>query len=211
VANPRDVDVGPITSGEMAAAVAIFLEAFHDSAAYIYGEPPRPEAMIDVWSFAREVEPGGFLAARDAAGTLLGYAFITSSVSALRRRAIVRLAPLRWAWRALCGRYGIVWAHAARLFANKAAFARSSAEFRTSGDAQLLNIATAAFARGQGVAFALVNAGVAYLRERGIQELRLEVRPDNAPAHAVYTRAGFKEVGRTRDPGGEWVVMTVRP
>jgi ribosomal-protein-alanine N-acetyltransferase len=211
VTDPRAVDVGPINSDEMAAAVAIFLEAFHDSAAYVYGDPPRPEAMIDVWSFARKVEPGGFLAARNAAGTLLGYAFITSSVSALRRRAIIRLAPLRWAWRALCGRYGIVWAHAARLFANKFAFARSSAEFRTSGDAQLLNIATAAFARGQGVAFALVSAGIAYLRERGIAELRLEVRPDNAPAIAVYTRAGFKRVGATRDTGGEWVVMTVRP
>ena len=211
MANPRAADVGPIKPGEMAAAVAIFLEAFHDSAAYVYGEPPRAEAMIDVWSFAREAEPGGFLAARDAAGTLLGYAFITSSVSALRRRAILRLAPLRWAWRALCGQYGIVWAHVARLFANKTAFARSSSKYRTSGDAQLLNIATAAFARGQGVAFTLVSAGIAYLRERGIAELRLEVRPDNAPAVAVYTRAGFEEVGRTRDPGGEWIVMTVRP
>ena len=209
--DPRAVDVGPINPDEMAAAVAIFLEAFHESAAYVYGEPPRPEAMIDVWSFAREVEPGGFLAARNAAGKLLGYAFITSSVSGLRRQAIYRLAPLRWAWRALWGRYGIIWAHAARLFANKFAFARSSGEFRTSGDAQLLNIATAACARGQGVAFALVCAGNAYLRERGVAELRLEVRPDNAPALAVYTRAGFKRVGTTRDPGGEWIVMTVRP
>jgi ribosomal-protein-alanine N-acetyltransferase len=211
MANPRALDVGPIKPDEMPAAVRIFLEAFHDSAAYVYGEPPRPEAMIDVWSFAREVEPGGFLAARDDAGALVGYAFITSSVSALRRRAIVRLAPLRWAWRAVCGRYGIIWSHVARLFANKSAFAQSSSKFRTSGDAQLLNIATAASARGQGVASALVSAGIAYLRERGIAELRLEVRPDNAPALAVYTRAGFACVGRTRDPGGEWMVMTVRP
>jgi ribosomal-protein-alanine N-acetyltransferase len=211
MANPRALDVGPIKPDEMPAAVRIFLEAFHDSAAYVYGEPPRPEAMIDVWSFARVVEPGGFLAARDDAGALVGYAFITSSVSALRRRAIVRLAPLRWAWRAVCGRYGIIWSHVARLFANKSAFARSSSKFRTSGDAQLLNIATAASARGQGVASALVSAGIAYLRERGIAELRLEVRPDNAPALAVYTRAGFACVGRTRDPGGEWMVMTVRP
>ena len=211
MANPGIVDVGPIDPDEMAAAVAIFLEAFHESAAYVYGDPPRPEAMIDVWSFAREVEPGGFLAARDGEGTLLGYAFVTSSVSALRRQAIARLAPLRWAWRALCGRYGIIWSRAARLFANKFAFARSSSKFRTSGDAQLLNIATAATARGQGVAFALVSAGIAYLREQGVAELRLEVRPENAPALAVYTRAGFNEVGRTRDPGGEWVVMTVRP
>ena len=206
----RAFDVGPIAPGEIAAAVAVFLEAFHDGAAYIYGEPPRPDAMIDVWSFARDVEPGAFLAARDANGELLGYAFITSSVKGLRRQAIRRLAPLRWAWRALCGRYGIVWTHVARLFANKNAFARSSGEFRTSGDAQLLNIATASSARGLGVASALVRAGLGYLRERGVTELRLEVRPDNAPALSVYTRTGFAEVGRTRDAGGEWVVMIGR-
>jgi ribosomal protein S18 acetylase RimI-like enzyme len=99
----------------------------------------------------------------------------------------------------------------ARLFANKMAFARSSEKFRTSGDAQLLNIATAGHARGQGVAFALMSAGLEYLRGQGVQELRLEVRPDNAPALAVYARAGCSEVGRTRDPVGEWIVMTVRP
>lgn len=206
----RALDVGPINGNEIGAAVAIFLEAFHDGAAYIYGDPPRPDAMIDVWSFARDVEPGGFLAARDAAGSLLGYAFITSSVSGLRREAIRRLAPLRWAWRALCGRYGIVWTHVARLFANKNAFARSSGDFRTAGDAQLLNIATAASARGQGVASALVHAGLRHLHESGVPELRLEVRPDNAPALSVYTRAGFAEVGRTRDSGGEWIVMIGR-
>ena len=209
--SPRALDVGPIRPEEMGAAVSVFLEAFHDGAAYVYGNPPRPEAMVDVWSFAREVEPGGFLAARDAAGTLLGYAFITSSVGGLRQKAIRRLAPLRWAWRAVCGRYGIVWAHVFRLFANKFAFSRSSGKFRTSGDAQLLNIATAGYARGQGVASALVSAGLAYLRERGVQELRLEVRPDNLPALAVYIRAGFAEAGRTSDPGGEWIVMTRRP
>ena len=208
---PRAVDVGPIRPDEMGAAVAVFLEAFHDSAAYVYGEPPKPNAMIDVWSFARQVEPGGFLAARDAAGTLLGYAFITSSVSALRRQAIMRMEPLRWAWRAVCGRYGIVWAHVLRLFGNKFAFARSSGEFRSSGDAQLLNIATAESARGQGVASFLVSAGLEYLRGQGVREMRLEVRPENLPALAVYSRAGFVEVGRTRDPGGEWIVMVGRP
>ena len=211
MALPGALDVGPIRPDEMGAAVAVFLEAFHEGASYIYGDPPRPEAMIDVWSFAREVEPGGFLAARDAGGKLLGYAFVSSSVGGLRRQAIRRLAPLRWAWRAVCGRYGIIWAHVFRIFSNKMAFSRTAGEFRTSGDAQLLNIATAADARGKGVAFALVSAALAYLRARGVKELRLEVRPDNAPARAVYDRAAFVEVGRTRDPGGEWVVMVWRP
>jgi ribosomal-protein-alanine N-acetyltransferase len=202
---------GPIDAREIPDAVAIFLEAFHDSAAYVYGEPPRPEAMIDVWSFARSVEPDAFLAARDDDGAVVGYEFLTTSVSALRSAAIRRLAPLRWAWRAVTGRYGIIWPHALRLFANKLSFVRSSGEFRTHGDAQLLNIATAARVRGRGVAGILVRAGLAYLRSRSISELRLEVRPDNVPARAVYERTGFAEVGRTKDAGGEWIVMTVRP
>ena len=203
--------IGPVEASEIPDAVTIFLEAFHDSAAYVYGEPPRPEAMIDVWSFARSVEPDAFLAARDGTGAVVGYEFLTSSVGALRRTALRRLAPLRWLWRAVTGRYGIIWAHAFRLFANKASFVRSGGDFRTHGDAQLLNIATAARVRGRGVAGMLVGAGLTYLRSRGVAELRLEVRPDNLPALSVYRRAGFKEVGRTKDAGGEWIVMTVRP
>lgn len=208
---PDGVSFGPIGAREIPQAVAVFLEAFHENAAYIYGEPPRPEAMIDVWSFARSVEPRAFLAARDETGVVIGYEFLTSSVSALRAAAIRRLEPLRWAWRAITGRYGIVWPHALRLLGGKFSFVRSSGSFRTAGDAQLLNIATAKQARGRGVATGLVGAGLAYLRERGVPELRLEVRPDNAPALAVYARAGFKEAGRTRDAGGEWIVMTARP
>ncbi len=207
----QQVTVGPIEPREMPDAVTVFLEAFRENAAYVYGDPPRPEAMIDVWSFARDVEPGAFLVARDQGGAVIGYEFLTSSVGALRRAAIRKLAPLRWAWSAITGRYGIVWLHVLRLFANKFSFVRSSGSFRTEGDAQLLNIATAARARGRGVAGLLVAAGLSYLRSRNVLELRLEVRPDNAPALAVYERAGFKEVGRTSDEGGEWIVMTVRP
>ncbi|HLJ83511.1 MAG TPA: GNAT family N-acetyltransferase [Candidatus Eremiobacteraceae bacterium] len=208
---PAQFNVGPIDAREIPDAVAIFLEAFHDSAAYVYGEPPRPDAMIDVWSFARSVEPDAFLAARDGAGAIVGYEFLTSSVGALRSVALRRLVPLRWLWRAVSGQYGIVWAHAFRLFANKFSFVRSAGDYRTKGDAQLLNIATAARVRGRGVAGMLVGAGLTYLRSRGVAELRLEVRPDNLPALTVYQHAGFKEVGRTKDAGGEWIVMTARP
>ena len=55
MASTGAISVGPIRPDEMGAAVAVFLEAFHDGAAYIYGDPPRPDAMVDVWSFARQV------------------------------------------------------------------------------------------------------------------------------------------------------------
>lgn len=207
---PLPVEVGPIRPDELPAAVRIFLEAFHDNVRLVYGDQPKPDAMLDVWAFARETEPGGFLAARTPSG-LVGYAFFTSSVKRLQRAALRRGRPLVWALQALSGRYGVRWAQLGRLLWNKALFVGGSGRFRTSGDAQLLNIAVDEKARGGGVAKALVRAGMAYLASQGVGEVRLEVRPDNAPAIKVYRDAGYLERGRSRDIHGEWLVMTARP
>jgi len=53
--------------------------------------------------------------------------------------------------------------------------------------------------RGQGVARALLEAAEEGARERGCIVMRLEVREDNAPAIALYRRAGYESVGRTSD------------
>ncbi|MDQ6781099.1 MAG: GNAT family N-acetyltransferase [Candidatus Eremiobacteraeota bacterium] len=204
------IEVGPIRPDELPAAVRIFLAAFHDNVRLVYGEQPRPDAMLDVWTFAQQTEPAGFLAARTAAG-IVGYAFFTSSVKQLQRNALRRGKPLVWALGALSGRYGVRWGQLARLLWNKALFVGGSGRFRTSGDAQLLNIAVDEKARGGGVAKALVRAGMEHLAARGVSEVRLEVRPDNAPAIKVYRDAGFVEQGRSRDIHGDWLVMTAQP
>jgi ribosomal protein S18 acetylase RimI-like enzyme len=204
------IAVTPIAQSEVEAAVRIFLDAFHDNVRLMYGDDPRPDAMCDVWSFVRATEPGGFLAAREDA-RLLGYAIFVRSVSALRERAMRTGVVVRWALRALRGRYGIHWLALARLLWNKTLFVGGSGKFRTEGDAQLLNIAVAPSARGKGVAKLLVRAGLSYLAGCDVKEVRLEVRPDNAPAIAVYQQTGFVERGRTRDAGGEWIVMTANP
>jgi len=205
-----DVEVGPARPDELPEAVRIFLNAFSHNVRLVYGDQPKPDAMLDVWSFARETEPSGFLVARDDAG-VLGYAFFTTSVSGLQRRALARGRPLLWAWRALSGRYGIHWVQLSKLLWNKLLFTGSAGRFRTHGDAQLLNIAVDPRARGKGVAKALMRAGLSYLANRGVDEVRLEVRPDNAPAISVYHDTGFVEKGRTRDIHGEWLVMTANP
>ncbi len=202
--------VGPIAQAEIEPAVRIFIEAFYDNVVRLYGDPPKPDAMVDIWSFARECEPGGFVAARDGSG-LLGYALFTNSVSALQRRALSTGRVVVWAWRALCGRYGIRWGGLARQAWNKALFVGGSSNFRSIGDAQLLNIAVKNAARGRGVATALVDAGMHYLAGRGVEEVRLEVLPDNEPAIRAYRHAGFVERGRTRNVHGEWLVMTATP
>lgn len=202
--------VGPIEQAEIDHAVHIFLDAFHDNVRLIYGTQPQPDAMRDVWTFVRAAEPGGFLGARGSGADLLGYAIFTSSIKALQRRAL-RGEIFVWAARALCGRYGIRWLNMGKLLWNKVLFLGSAARFRTAGDAQLLNIAVSPAARGKGVAKALVHAGLVYLAQRNVREVRLEVRPDNLAAIAAYRDNGFAERGRTRDAGGEWLVMTANP
>lgn len=202
--------VGPIEATEIDMAVAIFLAAFHDNVRHVYGDNPRPDAMRDVWTFVRAAEPEGFLAARNDTG-LVGYAIFTSSIRSLQRRAWREGKVFGWAVRALSGRYGIRWLSLGRLLWNKVLFVGNAGRFRTQGDAQLLNIAVAPAARGQGVAKALVRAGLAYLGRRGVREVRLEVRPDNLAAITAYRDNGFAERGRTRDAGGEWLVMTAQP
>ena len=190
--------------------MGIFFEAFRDTVIPVYGDPPRKDAMLDVWAFAREIEPGAFLAARDASG-LIGYVLFTSSVRVLQRTALLRGRPLVWGLRALSGRYGIRWLALGKALWNKMLFIGNENRFRTEGDAQLLNIAVAPAARGRGVAKRLVEAGMQYLRERGVPEVRLEVRPDNAAAIAVYRDTGYVERGHTRDVRGAWLVMTGQP
>jgi ribosomal protein S18 acetylase RimI-like enzyme len=204
------LEIAPIEPGEVKSAVRVFLDAFHDNVRLVYGNDPKPDAMVDVWSFVRQVEPGGFLAAHIGA-QFAGYAIFTSSIRALQRRAVMHGAIFVWALRALSGRYGIRWLSAGKLFWNKLLFVGNSGRFRTEGDAQLINIAVSPDVRGKGVAKALTRAGLNYLAQHRVPEVRLEVRPDNLAAIAAYRANGFVEGGNVRDSAGEWLVMTARP
>jgi len=98
-----------------------------------------------------------------------------------------------------------------RTLQNKVFFLFHGQRFRTKGDAQLLNIAVDPSAQGRGIAKQLVAAGLEALRELHVPEVRLEVRPSNLSAIALYQRTGWREVGRTRDLEGEWIVMVANP
>ena len=66
------------------------------------------------------------------------------------------------------------------------------------GEAELLTLAVAPEARGRGLGRRLVSRFLYQARLRGADEAFLEVAEDNAPARAVYSRAGFTESGRRR-------------
>lgn len=61
--------------------------------------------------------------------------------------------------------------------------------------ADMMNLAVAPNFRRRGIGEALVNALVAYLREKEIIALLLEVRASNDPAIALYQSLGFEQVG----------------
>lgn len=165
---------------------------------------------MEVWSFIRAIEPRGFLGAY-VDGELAGYAIFVRSLKRVQREAIRSGAVLRWAFAALRGGFGLRLSAIPRILANKVLFVRSGGRYQTKGDAQLLNIAVLPGRQGKGIATALVRAGLGAMRELGVPEVRLEVRPWNAGAVHLYRKTGWREAGRTRDMEGEWLVMTANP
>jgi ribosomal-protein-alanine N-acetyltransferase len=63
------------------------------------------------------------------------------------------------------------------------------------GEAEILTIAVAPAARGQGLGRGLVEAVAATALAGGATALFLEVAEDNQPALGLYSRLGFRDVG----------------
>lgn len=61
--------------------------------------------------------------------------------------------------------------------------------------ARLYSIAVAAEARGKGLAAQLITAAEGAAAGHGCVDMRLEVRPDNAPAIALYEKLGYRKFG----------------
>lgn len=64
--------------------------------------------------------------------------------------------------------------------------------------AELANIAVEPSARGMGFGGALLDHVLTVARDRGARSVFLEVRESNAVALEMYSRRGFREVGRRR-------------
>jgi ribosomal-protein-alanine N-acetyltransferase len=64
------------------------------------------------------------------------------------------------------------------------------------GEAEILSVAVAAARRGRGLARRMLDLHLRRLAGLGVRTVFLEVDEGNAPARALYRRAGFREVGR---------------
>jgi ribosomal-protein-alanine N-acetyltransferase len=67
---------------------------------------------------------------------------------------------------------------------------------RAADEAEILSVAIAPAARGRGHSRTLLDLHMRRLAGLGVRALFLEVEDGNAPARALYARAGFHEVGR---------------
>lgn len=87
-----------------------------------------------------------------------------------------------------------------QVLSHRAARGRKTVGFvlsrRAADEAEILSIAVAARQRGGGVARGLLQHHMRRLAGLGAKALFLEVEEANAPARALYRRAGFIEVGR---------------
>lgn len=66
------------------------------------------------------------------------------------------------------------------------------------GEAEILRVAVDPAERRRGLARALVETGLARLRQEGVEICHLEVRVDNLGAIALYESLGFAQTGRRR-------------
>jgi ribosomal-protein-alanine N-acetyltransferase len=64
------------------------------------------------------------------------------------------------------------------------------------GSGEVLNLAVAPEFRRRGIGGAVLEAGVAALRRRRVDEVLLEVRESNISAQALYVGHGFRPVGQ---------------
>jgi ribosomal-protein-alanine N-acetyltransferase len=67
---------------------------------------------------------------------------------------------------------------------------------RAADEAEILSVAVARSWRGRGLARRLLDLHLRRLAGLGLGAVFLEVDEDNTPARRLYTRAGFREVGR---------------
>ena len=86
------------------------------------------------------------------------------------------------------------------VIADRAATGRRNVGFilsrRAADEAEILSVAVGRSWRGRGLARRLLDLHLRRLAGLGLRAVFLEVDEDNTPARRLYSRAGFREVGR---------------
>ncbi len=190
----------------MLAVAHVYLAAFPETLVDLNIAGLRPLAVADIMAICQRADPDGFLLA-EVDERVVGYAICPTDTGRIWRTGLLRghLWCMFWHW--ITGRYGIGLGSTTRLMQEKLLFWRHSGMPEADCVARVLSLAVHPDAQGMGLGKLLMTAGLDYLRERGTQRIRLEVRPDNASAHHIYEKLGFRVVGQVSDTRGPWDVM----
>lgn len=192
--------------GDLPGIGEVFFVAFAESIQHAGVGPAAQAAIEDLFGLVLAAEPEGLIVAVSE-GQVVGYTLATVNAKHMRRRIFEHGGWLRILWRLLTGGYGIGWRTLRVILGDKRSFLRG-ARMYGGYQARMLSLAVHPNAQGQGIGRELFGAGVGWLRGRGAQAIRLEVRPDNVPARRIYESFGFEPRGEYQDSQSKWMVMT---
>ncbi|TYP52510.1 GNAT family N-acetyltransferase [Thermosediminibacter litoriperuensis] len=187
------------------AVVDIFCAAFSRSIMFFTPlNSAVKRAFRDFFMLLRDTFNGGFMVAVDG-NEVCGYIVMADDIKRLWLRAIFSGFLFKIFLKAIGGIYGVGLSTIYRVVKNKLCYMKF--EVTTRPSAQLLSIAVAPEHHGRGIGKKLLEAGLKYMASLGVRRVKLEVRPDNAPAVRIYEKYGFKPAGKTRDLQGDWLIM----
>ncbi len=202
-----DITCRPARGQDLQAVAWIFMAAFAGSVEHARAGDAAKQGMQDLFRLALTAEPGALIVAV-CSKQVVGYILASRNVSRLRWSALWRGQWLRILWRWLTGRYRIGWRTLRTIAADKLAFLRGAHQC-SRHQARILSVAVHPDYQGKGVGRKLLEAGLRYLRNKGVRAVRLEVRPDNAVARHLYEKAGFRPCGEYADSQGRWLIMVL--
>lgn len=192
----------------------IFVSAFPETVSVFYkaSSPTGPypaglyTALKDIFNFYIKKEPGGAFAAR-VEGKIIGYVLAPLDAGKLKHKFISSKEVFSVLKNFMTGKYNLKFSSLLRIFIDKIAFIFHGAKTGPDIPARILSVAVNPSFQGKGIGKKLTEIGIESLKKRGADKIRLEVRPDNKPAVAVYEKLGFKKVNEYKDTRGVWLVM----